>query len=232
MGQLHDIYTEWAESYDNFAKKNIGIIKNYPIIIDIIRKEKKNDQGLDLGCGTGLLALGLSRFCKKIVGIDFSASMLSEARKKQSLGAELVFQYGDITKRLPFDNESFDFAVASLVFNHIENIAPILREIWRVLRKGGVLVFDEADMTPRTPDQLKYKLRVAELDPLLKRRDQGANVWYGRPLEKVQLLLEEAGFGLEKVVKTIVDENLEPIVENYQHHKGRVFSLVIKARKS
>lgn len=231
MDQVQDAYTEWAASYDHFAKKNIGIIKNYPVILGLVEKEPKKDRGLELGCGTGLLTVELSKYCQEIIGLDFSEPMLQEARKKSSLGAKMSFQAGDITKKLPFDNDFFDFVVASLVFNHIENIEPIINEVQRVLKIGGILVFDEADMTPRTPEQLKYKLRVTELDPLLKRRDKGISIWFGRPLDKVQLLLEHAGFKVEDVAKTIVDEELEPIVENYQHHKGRVFSLIIKARK-
>jgi ubiquinone/menaquinone biosynthesis C-methylase UbiE len=43
----------------------------------------------------------------------------------------------DLRDRLPFDNETFDDVVASLVLHHLEDWGPTLRELRRVLRPGG-----------------------------------------------------------------------------------------------
>ena len=80
----------------------------------------KNKTILDLGCGFGDLASRLSRKgAKKIIGIDNSKAMVQLASEQNI--KKCTFQVGDMNKKLPFKNNSFDIVVSSLAFHYVKN---------------------------------------------------------------------------------------------------------------
>ena len=96
---------------------------------------------LDLCCGTGDLALALARGAKaRIIGADFSHTMLVRAREK-SAGGVTFFEADAL--RLPFADGSFDLVTTAFGFRNLANYEEGLREIWRVLKPGGTLAILE-----------------------------------------------------------------------------------------
>ncbi len=96
---------------------------------------------LDLGCGTGTLAIAMARAPGRaqITGIDGDEEILDLARKKEgSHGIEFVRGLADA---LPFHDGSFDRVVCSLLLHHLEPAVKraALAEARRVLRRGGRL---------------------------------------------------------------------------------------------
>ncbi|GAJ14553.1 unnamed protein product, partial [marine sediment metagenome] len=61
--------------------------------------------------------------------------------KKKHL--DVTFYQKDITKKLPFKNNTFHKIVSSLVFSHLKNITKPLKESYRVLKKGGKLIITD-----------------------------------------------------------------------------------------
>lgn len=97
---------------------------------------------LDLCCGTGDLAFALRGRAKaRVVGADFSHTMLVRARKK-ALGtngaASVEFLEADAL-RLPFGDRTFDLVTTAFGFRNLANYEAGLREIARVLKPGGTL---------------------------------------------------------------------------------------------
>ena len=98
---------------------------------------------LDLGCGTGTLAIQVKRRqpAAEVVGLDADPQMLAKARAKAAeAGAELQLDEGFSTE-LPYEDGSFDRVLSTLFFHHLdaEPKRQTAREIARVLRKGGEL---------------------------------------------------------------------------------------------
>ncbi len=98
---------------------------------------------LDLGCGTGTLAIQVKRRepGAELVGLDADPEMLSQARvKAEQAGVELTLAEG-MSDELPFEDESFDRVLSTLFFHHLdpEPKRRTAREIARVLRRGGEL---------------------------------------------------------------------------------------------
>ncbi|MGD9724337.1 MAG: class I SAM-dependent methyltransferase [Pirellulales bacterium] len=96
---------------------------------------------LDLGCGTGTLALMLK--CSEpqavVTGIDGDPEVLAIARKKvAAAGVDVQFREG-LAYQLPFAHSSFDRVLSSLVFHHLTTADKVrsLEEVFRVLRVGG-----------------------------------------------------------------------------------------------
>lgn len=87
---------------------------------------------LDLGCGKGRFARHLVNQGARVLGLDVSMGMLSEA---QGLARVL-----GSANRLPFADASFEAVVAIEVFEHLGDVAAALAEARRVLKPGGRLV--------------------------------------------------------------------------------------------
>lgn len=98
-----------------------------------------NDQRiLDLGCGRGFYSLSLSKLHPraKIWGVDLNLKYLAIA-KRNAKASGISFRWGDATK-LNFQDNYFDFVIASEILEHITDDTFAMREILRVLRPGGV----------------------------------------------------------------------------------------------
>ena len=98
---------------------------------------------LDLGCGTGTLTVMLKRSTPgaEIVGLDGDPQVLSIARAKAaSADVKIQWNHG-MAYRLPYDGESFDSVLSSLVIHHLSRADKLrtFREVRRVLKPGGAL---------------------------------------------------------------------------------------------
>jgi demethylmenaquinone methyltransferase / 2-methoxy-6-polyprenyl-1,4-benzoquinol methylase len=101
---------------------------------------------LDLCCGTGDLAFALGRHAKaRIVGADFSHTMLVRARAKVSHtnGAGRMAFFEADALRLPFADASFNLITTAFGFRNLANYEAGLREMLRVLKPGGTLAILE-----------------------------------------------------------------------------------------
>jgi ubiquinone/menaquinone biosynthesis C-methylase UbiE len=106
------------------------------------------DSVLDIGCGTGTLAIAATRHVGptgSVYGIDASPQMIARAtRKARKAGAPAVFQLA-AAEQLPFPDARFDVVLSTLMFHHLPRNTRTLCavEIRRVLkRQGRVLVVD------------------------------------------------------------------------------------------
>lgn len=99
---------------------------------------------LDLGCGTGLLTQMLAALADEAVGIDVDSGMIDKALKAETV-ENLHFEQMDMTA-LTFADESFTLLTAFLdTLCFLPNLASIkqtLAEAYRVLKPGGLFVFD------------------------------------------------------------------------------------------
>jgi len=109
--------------------------------------DRADAQVLDLCCGTGDLAFSLARTAKaRIIGADFSHSMLVRARDKavaEANGRALVPFFEADALHLPFADGSFDLVTSAFGFRNLANYEAGLQEILRVLKPGGSLAILE-----------------------------------------------------------------------------------------
>lgn len=109
---------------------------------------------LDVGCGTGTLTRAIAARLadqrpSRVTGIDAATRMIAVARRKAAGQGNLMFEAA-LAEALPFADASFDHAVSTMFFHHINAELKVrsLNEIWRTLRPGGSLLI--ADVAPPT----------------------------------------------------------------------------------
>jgi ubiquinone/menaquinone biosynthesis C-methylase UbiE len=123
---------------------------------------------LDLACGPGFITQRIHDEVPeaKITGVDLNATLLKVAKSNvNSSQSKVQFVEADCTK-LPFEDHSFDFIYARLLFQHLKDPDAAVREIRRVLVPGGrVLLMDVDDrdlaVSPENPAFMEFA-RTAE----------------------------------------------------------------------
>jgi len=102
-------------------------------------KPSKDDNVLDVGTGSGVVADALLPFVNRVVGLDFSLDMLSKGK----WGGRKIFVVAD-ARKMPFADKTFDLASIRSVLHHITpSPLPALKEVHRVLKNGGRIVVSE-----------------------------------------------------------------------------------------
>ncbi|WP_241562499.1 class I SAM-dependent methyltransferase [Streptomyces hoynatensis] len=204
---------------------------------------------LDLGCGTGKSALGLSRRGFGVTGVDLSPEMLAAARAKEGAG-EVRFVRGDV-RALP-DLGPFDVVTTmGEPFTHLageEELAAAFRGAARALVPGGLFVFDlptagfndrlatwsvideaedavilwrgaPAGTGPHTTD-LTIDTFLAEADGRWRRQQETVTHHHVGP-GRVEALLSAAGFALDAAYGLYKGELL-PEADQELHRKSIV----------
>jgi len=123
---------------------------------------KPGESVLDVGCGTGTLAIVARRHvgpAGDVTGIDASPEMLARAeRKAKKAGAAVLFTRA-AAQALPFRDTQFDAVFATVMFHHLprKGRKECAEEMRRVMKPGGrVLVVDFAAPARRRSDLLHH----------------------------------------------------------------------------
>jgi len=127
---------------------------------------------LELGCGTGEFTRRVAPTGARLVALDISGDLLVKARAK--VGGDVRFTRGN-AEALPFHDGAFDVVYGCSGLQHLE-VEAALREVRRVLRSGGRIVFSEPNLTnPQvrlmfTCDSLKARYGVSPDEMAFTRR--------------------------------------------------------------
>ena len=98
---------------------------------------------LDFGCGPGRLSQALAEHFAQVYGVDVAPSMLAAARAINRHGGRCRYLLNQSDDLRMFGDGSVDFVVADIVLQHLRPACALgyVREMLRVLGKGGILVF-------------------------------------------------------------------------------------------
>jgi SAM-dependent methyltransferase len=151
--------TELLDSVSASASEAFAGVSNVSLYAEI----PEGSTILDLGCGAGLDALIAARRtgpAGRVIGVDFSGSMLDRARQAaREAGFSHIEFHESPAERLPLKDAEVDVAMVNGIFNLNPHRAAIFRELSRVVRRGGhvyaaelILIKPIADASPSTED--------------------------------------------------------------------------------
>lgn len=102
---------------------------------------KPHDKVLDVGCGTGVVAITAARLGSTVSAMDLSPALVEFAKKNAALAdVQIDLQEGDV-EALPYPNDTFDAVLSQ--FGHMFAPRPqiAIQEMLRVLKPGGTIAF-------------------------------------------------------------------------------------------
>jgi ubiquinone/menaquinone biosynthesis C-methylase UbiE len=194
-----EFHRETASSYDEEVTREFAVYHERLLwpFLDRVADARPGGRALDLGCGTGVVAVALAQRGLSVVGVDHSLEMLELARRKlETAGLEATLETGDV-RALRFSDGEFDCVTVQGLLHHLEDLRPCLRELARVLSPGGYFYVSEP-----TKDPTPVKRLLLSVWSLFHRRA-------GRPTHEVETVeepisafelrsaLDELGLGYE-----------------------------------
>lgn len=109
------------------------------VLSDFLQSDFQSLSILDIGSSTGIIANYLSKYFGKVVGIDIDEPAIEFARvnfKKDNL----EFAIGD-AMNMDYPENKFDVVMCAHVYEHVPDTNRLIREIYRILKPGGVCYF-------------------------------------------------------------------------------------------
>jgi ubiquinone/menaquinone biosynthesis C-methylase UbiE len=152
-----------ASSYEKATR--LVIDGYYSQVADEIASSFTTGTMLDLGTGPGYLPVEIVKRKPKIniIGIDLSKKLIHMAQanaSKAGLSGQLRFEIGNAAN-LRFDDDVFDMVLSTGMLHSLKDPERALKEIYRVLKKGGqAWVFDPAKVASDV-DRAKWKVSLS-----------------------------------------------------------------------
>jgi 2-polyprenyl-6-hydroxyphenyl methylase / 3-demethylubiquinone-9 3-methyltransferase len=152
---LYDIYAGdwWNEnSFLHLLKTGLNPAR-FGYFLSILKArglELASLRVLDVGCGGGILSEEFARAGCSVSGIDQSAASIATAQghaRQEKL--EIDYRVG-AAEALPFPSASFDVVVCCDMLEHVADVDKVVAEAARVLRPGGLYLFDTINRTPQS----------------------------------------------------------------------------------
>ncbi|GGG90739.1 demethylmenaquinone methyltransferase [Polaribacter pacificus] len=169
--QVAQMFNAISKNYDGLNRViSFGIdVKWRKKVVAIVGKNKPK-QILDIATGTGDLAIMMAKLQpSKIIGLDISAGMLEVGKEKvakDNLSEIIELIVGD-SEKMPFEDNTFDAITVSFGVRNFANLNKGLKEIYRVLKPGGVLVILETSVPTKFPYKQGYHFHSKVILPLV-----------------------------------------------------------------
>lgn len=136
----YERFLGYADMYDEgrpkLPRKAIEMLKIY--------LDNEIDTIVDIGCGTGLSTEVCTLFANNVIGVEPSIDMLNKASTKENDKMKFIQGYGDKTG---LEDECADIVICSQAFHWMEPESTI-KEVYRIIKKGGIFAVIDADYPP------------------------------------------------------------------------------------
>lgn len=193
----NDIYNQYADgwwnenSFLNILETGIQPLRSSYVRTCLDQYKLESPVCLDVGCGGGIITEDLAKISDQVFGVDISGSSLNTARLHAEQNELKINYQKAYAENLPFESDSFDLVTCCDVLEHVDDVDKAISEIARVLKPGGVFVYDTVNRTLFSYLSLIF---VAQDFPLTRFAPKNAHVWHKfiRPAE-LQMSLDRHG---------------------------------------
>lgn len=140
---IYDTYAaDWWSGQRRFMRALQGIVPPRLRFFDEAVPDWRGKRVIDVGCGGGFMSIPLAQRGARVLGVDPSKASIAAARSRaQQLGLALEVAEG-VGESLPAASGETDAVVCVDVLEHVKDLKQVVAEFARVLRPGGVLLFD------------------------------------------------------------------------------------------
>lgn len=155
-------------------------------LTELLGKPPQETRLLDVGCSSGA-------FLKPAVALGYQAEGCEPAAKAAESAIAAGFKvYVGMLEDAHYPGASFDGVALFEVIEHLTKPIPLLKEIHRILKPGGILVMSTGNSLSWTASVLKQKWEFFRIEKL------GGHVSFFNP-RSMQVLAERSGFTLERL---------------------------------
>ncbi len=140
--EVKKYFSEIASQWDSISKEFYC-----PSVREKILEHVRPEPGkiiADIGAGTGFISEGLRDGPVSIIAIDLSKEMLQQMQSKFPNAHNIDYRVGE-ANHLPVKDGIVDYALANMYLHHVEDPARAVREIYRILNRGGRLILTDLD---------------------------------------------------------------------------------------
>jgi ubiquinone/menaquinone biosynthesis C-methylase UbiE len=243
--------TRISEDWKNLDRKYVTLNRAHifiekPAMFSLL-PNLRGKKVLCLGCGSGEeIELLEKKGATDITGIDIADKLIEIAKQENPNHNFFVMD----AEHLNFESEAFDFIYSSFVLDYFEDWTNVLKEIYRVLKDGGVFQF--SDIHPvkwggectydndgnTTGSLLGFKDGKVYGDYLdiFAHKQQWMNsletVNYTMPISKMYKFLRDANFNIEDIIEPkIIEEAKEFDLKYYEAHSKIPQVVIFSCRK-
>ncbi|HTM89735.1 MAG TPA: methyltransferase domain-containing protein [Terriglobales bacterium] len=174
---------------------------------------------LEIGCGSGRYALQIAESVGcRVRGVDINApgiGIATQLVRARNMDSQVCFQQADVSQQLPFAEHSYDAVFANDVLCHVPERLSLLRELLRVLKPGGRMLFSDALIVGGMVSQEEIATRSS------------IGFYLFSPYGENERLIELAGFRLLQVADTT--ENAAQIAMRWHDARQAMREELIKA---
>jgi len=133
----------WNNLAEDYSRQPVENPEAFDRKIEITKSRMQaNHTVLDIGCGTGSLALRLAPFAARVHGLDISSEMVRIGRAKAAADQveNVTFHVGPFDGAVPFEPESLDGICAYSILHLMEDPRASMEQIFALLKPGGFFI--------------------------------------------------------------------------------------------
>jgi len=139
--KVRETYNQLANDYEHNVDTKSLYNTEYerPAMMNLLPTDLKNKKVLDAGCAAGWYTEQLVHLGATVIATDISPKMVEATKRRIGENAEVLCL--DLEDKLPFEDESFDFIVSSLVLHYAKDWNKSFNEFRRILKPNGTLLY-------------------------------------------------------------------------------------------
>jgi ubiquinone biosynthesis O-methyltransferase len=145
---IYDTADDWWEGRTPWLRTLQNLVPARLAFFDPFVGDWHDKDVLDLGCGGGFMAVALAERGARVTGVDPSRRAIASALRAAERRSVPIACCVGRGESVPVHDDAFDIVVCVDVLEHVGDIDRVIREVRRVLRPGGLFLFDTINRNP------------------------------------------------------------------------------------